>query len=68
VCHDVYSAAQGVEHDHMNMLCLGGRIVGSELVKLIVKAFIMAEPSDESRHLRRVGKVRTIEGNQLKGQ
>jgi len=68
ICHDVYSAAQGVEHDQMNMLCLGARIIGSELAKLIVKSFINATPSDASRHLRRVGKIRAIEESQLKGK
>lgn len=68
LCHDVYSAAQGVEHDHMNMLCLGGRIVGPELVKYIVRSFLNAEPSDADRHLRRVGKVRAMEASQLKGK
>jgi len=68
VCHDTYTAAQGVEHDQMNMLCLGARVIGPELVIHIVKAFISATPSDESRHLRRVGKIREIEMNQMKGK
>jgi len=67
LCHDTYSAAQGVEHDHMNMLCLGARIIGSELANRIVTSFLSAEPSDEPRHLRRVGKTRDIEAKQLKG-
>ena len=66
LCHDTYSAAQGVEHDHMNMLCLGARIIGSELASHIVAAFMNAQPSDEPRHLRRVGKILTIEKNQCK--
>jgi ribose 5-phosphate isomerase B len=65
VCHDTYSAHQGVEHDDMNVLCLGGRIVGSELVREILQAFLSArfvgnDPGQE-RHARRVGKVRKIE-------
>jgi len=68
LCHDTYSAAQGVEHDHMNMLCLGARVIGDELAKKIVEAFITAEPSDEPRHLRRVGKTRTIEAKEMKGR
>ncbi len=68
VCHDTYTAAQGVEHDHMNMLCLGARVIGPELAVHIVKAFISAAPSDEPRHLRRVGKIREIEVTQLKGK
>jgi len=65
VCHDIYSAGQGVEHDDMNILCLGGRIVDAELGKDLVKAFLEAsfvgnDPGNE-RHLRRVRKVRKIE-------
>jgi len=67
LCHDTYSAAQGVEHDHMNMLCLGARVIGDELAKKIVEAFITAEPSDDPRHLRRVGKTRLIEAKEMKG-
>lgn len=68
LCHDTYSAAQGVEHDHMNMLCLGGRVIGTELAAKLVEAFVTAEPSDEPRHLRRVGKVRSIEEIEMKGK
>jgi ribose 5-phosphate isomerase B len=67
LCHDTYSAAQGVEHDQMNMLCLGARVIGSELAIQIVQAFINAEPSDDGRHLRRVGKIKAIEKRQLQG-
>lgn len=67
LCHDTYSASQGVEHDQMNMLCLGARIIGIELAVLIVEAFMAARPSDASRHLRRVGKIKAIEKKQLKG-
>lgn len=67
ICHDVYSAHQGVEHDDMNVLCLGGRIIGPALIKELVWAFLDArflgnDPGQE-RHSRRVGKVRQIEGN-----
>ena len=61
VCHDTYSAHQGVEHDDMNVLCLGGRIIGGELAKEIVKAFLGVTFSGETRHLRRVGKIRELE-------
>jgi len=64
VCHDTYTAAQGVEHDQMNMLCLGARVIGPELVIRIVEAFIGAQPSNEERHLRRVRKIRAIEKRQ----
>lgn len=67
LCHDTYSAAQGVEHDQMNMLCLGARVIGPELAIRIVQAFITAEFSEESRHLRRVGKMKLIESKRLKG-
>lgn len=67
ICHDTYSAHQGVEHDDMNVLCMGGRIIGVELVKALVTAFLQArfignDPGEE-RHARRVGKVRAIEMN-----
>jgi ribose 5-phosphate isomerase B len=68
LCHDTYSAAQGVEHDQMNMLCLGARIIGSELAIKIVEAFLNAQPSDEARHQRRVGKIRKIEKQHLLGE
>lgn len=61
VCHDTYSARQGVEHDNMNMLCLGGKIVGAEVAKELVNAFLSARFSEEERHRRRVMKIRAIE-------
>ncbi len=61
LCHDTYSAHQGVEHDNMNVLCLGARIIGVELAKEIVRSFLGATMSSEERHLRRVGKIRAIE-------
>jgi ribose 5-phosphate isomerase B len=57
LCHDTYSAGQGVEHDDMNVLCLGGRIVGGSLAQVLVDAFIKAEFSREERHQRRLDKV-----------
>ncbi len=65
LCHDTYSAHQGVEHDDMNMLCLGARIIGPELAKEIVKAFLSAHYSQEERHNRRLAKVRAIESGNL---
>lgn len=67
VCHDTYSARQGVEHDQMNTLCLGTRVIGEELAKVIVASFLGAVPSDAPRHLRRVGKIKAIEAQQMKG-
>jgi ribose 5-phosphate isomerase B len=61
VCHDTYSAHQGVEHDAMNVLCLGARIVGSELARELVLSFLAADFTGEERHIRRVNKVRAIE-------
>lgn len=63
VCHDTYSAHQGVEHDNMNVLCIGSRILGIELVKEIVKAFLSAAFQTEERFVRRFEKVRAIEEN-----
>ncbi len=67
VCHDTYSAHQGVEHDAMNVLCLGARVIGPEPVIEIVEAFLLArflgnDPGQE-RHARRVGKVRKLEAD-----
>lgn len=66
ICHETYSAHQGVEHDDMNVLCLGTRIIGPEPAKEIVAAFLKArflgnDPGEE-RHARRVNKVRRLEG------
>ncbi len=61
VCHDTYSARQGVEHDDMNVLCLGARIVGVELARELVTAFVNARFSGEERHVRRLNKVLDME-------
>jgi ribose 5-phosphate isomerase B len=61
VCHDTYSAGQGVEHDDMNVLCLGGRIIGPAVIGDLVRAFLSAKFSRESRHVRRLQKVLLIE-------
>jgi ribose 5-phosphate isomerase B len=65
VCHDTYSAHQGVEHDDMNVLCIGTRVIGPELAKEIVKAFLGARFSGEDpgqeRHARRVAKIKQLE-------
>ncbi len=66
VCHDTFSAHQGVEDDDMNVLCLGGRIVGSELAKEIVDRFVSAKFSGAERHKRRLGKVKLIEKEYMK--
>jgi ribose 5-phosphate isomerase B len=61
VCHDSYSARQGVEHDDMNVLVLGARIVGVELARELVNNFLAAKFSDEERHHRRVEKIKALE-------
>lgn len=61
LCHDHYSAHQGVEHDNMNVLCLGARIIGQEVAREIVQAFIAATFSGEARHQRRLAKLQRIE-------
>jgi len=61
LCHDTYSAHQCVEHDDVNVLCLGARIIGSELAKEIITAFLNAKFTNEERHVRRVGKVKEME-------
>jgi ribose 5-phosphate isomerase B len=58
---DHFSARQGVEDDHMNIICLGGRIVGPELAWDLVEAFLAAEFSQAERHLRRLSKVAALE-------
>lgn len=68
MCHDTYSAHQGVEHDAMNVLCLGARIIGEELIAEIVHAFVAAEFSGAARHVRRLNKVLDIESDALEGR
>ena len=61
VCHDTYSARQGVEHDNMNVLCLGARIIGDELARELVRAFVSAKFNTSERFQRRLNKVLEIE-------
>lgn len=61
LCHDTYSAHQGVEHDFMNVLCLGGQIVGPALARELVAAFLNAKFDGGERFLRRVNKVKKLE-------
>jgi ribose 5-phosphate isomerase B len=63
LCHDTYSAHQGVEHDDMNVLCLGARVIGDELAREIVLAFANARFNGEDRHVRRLNKVLKIEAD-----
>ncbi len=66
LCHDTYSAHQGVEHDDMNVLCLGARVIGQELAMELVKVFLSANLSGETRHRRRLEKVLAIEQQAMK--
>jgi ribose 5-phosphate isomerase B len=62
ICHDIYSAHQGVEHDDMNVLCLGSRIIGTAVAQELAEAFINARfEADQARHVRRHEKVRALE-------
>ena len=67
LCHDCYSAHQGVEHDDMNVLVMGSRIIGIELAHDLVKSFLRANFSGEERHVRRLEKVKKIENKFLSG-
>jgi ribose 5-phosphate isomerase B len=66
ICHDTFSAHQGVEDDNINILCLGARVIGTELAKDIVKVWLSASFSGAERHKRRLSKVETIEKQFLK--
>jgi ribose 5-phosphate isomerase B len=61
ICHDTFSAHQGVEDDNINVLCLGARVIGPELAKEIVKVWLFASFSGAERHKRRLSKVEKIE-------
>ncbi len=61
LCHDTYSAHQGVEHDDMNVLVLGARVIGPELAWELVRAYLAAQFTGEERHRRRLGKIKAME-------
>ena len=61
LCHDTYSARQGVEHDDMNILVLGGRVIGAELARELLRAFLAAGFTKEERHRRRLEKIKALE-------
>lgn len=63
LCHDTYTARQGVEHNDMNILCLGGRVIGIETAKEVIAAFIGAQFTPEARFQRRIDKVTKIEAD-----
>ena len=61
VCHDTYSARQGVEHDDLNVLCLGSRVIGAALARVLADTFIAAAFSGDERHMTRIAKIDAIE-------
>jgi RpiB/LacA/LacB family sugar-phosphate isomerase len=61
ICHDTYSARQGVEHDDMNVLALGGRVIGTRLARELVRSFLAARFGGDEEHVRRVNKVLALE-------
>ena len=67
LCHDTFSARQGVEDDDMNVLCLGARVIGPALAAEVVRAFAGARFSKAERHLRRLNKVKAIEDDARRG-
>jgi RpiB/LacA/LacB family sugar-phosphate isomerase len=62
VCHDCYSAHQGVEHDNMNVLVLGSRVIANQMAHELVSLFLNAKFSNDERHLRRLAKIEKLEG------
>ena len=67
VCHDTYSAHQGVEHDDMNVICIGARVVGAEVARELVTAFLTAQLLDGEKYHRRLDKVASIERRSMNG-
>ncbi|MBT8461031.1 MAG: ribose 5-phosphate isomerase B [Gemmatimonadetes bacterium] len=65
VCHETYSARQAVEHDDMNVLCLGERVIGIEVAREVTDAFMAARFSDEGRHRRRLDKLLAVEDDYM---
>jgi len=68
MCHDTFSARQGVEDDAMNVLCLGARVIGPETASEVIRAYLKAEFSGAERHQRRLDKVKKIEAEALAGK
>ena len=66
ICHDTYSAAQGVEHDDMNLICIGARIVSPTDATKLINVFLSALFTQEKRHLRRLSKLNKIENKYIK--
>jgi ribose 5-phosphate isomerase B len=68
LCHDSYSAHQGVEHDDMNVLCIGARVIGPALAEEVVRSFLSARYAPQPRHRKRVAKIAEIERRALAGE
>jgi RpiB/LacA/LacB family sugar-phosphate isomerase len=68
LCHDTYSARQGVEHDDMNVLVLGARVIGIEVARELLDNFLGAQFNGEERHRRRVEKIKALEKRYCKGE
>ena len=68
LCHDTYAAHQGVEHDDMNVLVLGARVIGTELARELVENFLGAQFNGEERHRRRLEKIKALEKRYCKGE
>src|SRR6266498_1534278 len=63
ICHDTYSAHQGVEHDDMNVLCLGSEVIGAELARDLIRIFLAAQFTGEERYVRRLQKIEELDRN-----
>ncbi|HEY59121.1 MAG TPA: ribose 5-phosphate isomerase B [Anaerolineae bacterium] len=68
VCHDPYTAHQGVEHDGMNMLCLGARVIGSKLAMEVIKSYLSAQVEQVERHQKRRQKIKAIEDGSYRAE
>ena len=66
ICHDTYSGHQGVEHDNMNVLVMGSRVIGEKLAEDVVRAYLLSKFTNEERHVRRLAKVHALEEKMLK--
>ena len=66
LCHDIYSAHQGVEHDDLNVICIGARAIGPELMLDLLRAFLAARFTGEARHLRRLAKIKALEAQSIR--
>lgn len=68
LCHDSYSSRQGVEHDDMNILCIGARVIGPELAMEVIRSFLTAQYAPQPRHRKRVDKILEMERKAMSGE